>query len=184
MYMNNRFCLAGALLALLFSTAPLRADDEYLVLDRRADEFDRWQERVDYTYGTTVIAKETNVPMFVLEEQRTRSHFGYGGLMIANALALETGKSFDEIIALKSSGYGWGRIARENNVNLGRIVSRLDRVDGEFRQAENKSEGGEVKTKEKVKEAKSRHTSDKPTRGQGQSKVKVKTRGKVKEKHK
>ncbi len=179
--MNNRFCLAGALLALLFSTAPLRADDEYLVLDRRADEFDRWQERVDYTYGTTVIAKETNVPMFVLEEQRTRSHFGYGGLMIANALALETGKSFDEIIALKSSGYGWGRIAQENNVDLGRIVSRLDRVDGEFRQAENKDQGG-GQTATKAKESKGQHDADKESRGHGQSKVKAKTSSNVKTK--
>src|SRR5215212_2543330 len=97
--------LGSALLALLFSIAQLPADDdEYLVLDRRADEFDRWQERVDYTSGTNVIVKETNVPMVVLEAQRTRSHFGYGGLLIANVLALETGKSFDEILASKSSG--------------------------------------------------------------------------------
>jgi Sec-independent protein translocase protein TatA len=182
--MKKLLCLF--LVSIAVSSALHAQTDEYVVLDRRADEFDRWQERVDYTYGTIAIAKETTVPMYVLEEQRTRSHFGYGGLLIANALAFETGKSFDEILALKSSGYGWGRIARENNVDLGRIVSRLDRIEGEFRNAANTDENpsAKINVKEKVKEAKSRHTSDKPTRSQGQSKVKVKTRGKVKEKHK
>lgn len=178
----SRFFFAGALFALLFCAAPLRADeDDYLVLDRRADEFDRWQERMDYTYGTTTIAKETNVPMIVLEDQRTRSHFGYGGLMIANVLALETGRSFDEILALKSSGYGWGQIARENNVDPGRVVSRLDRVDEQFRQAENKDQGA-GQTAMKAKESKGGHDVDKESRGHGQTKVKTKTSSKVKAK--
>ena len=145
--------------------------DEYLILDTRADEFDHWQERLDYTYGTTVISKETNVPVIVLEQQRTQAHLGYGGLMIANALALETGKSFDEIVALKTSSVGWGRIARDNKVDLGRIVSRLDRVEGEFRQAEIKgvSGGADVQSS---KEAKSGRASDKQSRG---SKTKTKS---------
>jgi len=176
----KHFLFAGALLALLVSTSSLRADDdEYLVLDRRADEFERWQERVDYTSGTNVIVKETNVPMVVLEAQRTRSHFGYGGLLIANVLALETGKSFDEILASKSSGSGWGRIARENNVDLGRIVSRLDDADGEFRLAENKNQGS-VQMTTKAKESKGGHDPGKESRGHGQNKVKTKTQTNVK----
>ncbi len=177
--MKKLLCLF--LVSIAVSSALHAQTDEYVVLDRRADEFDRWQERVDYTYGTIAIAKETTVPMYVLEEQRTRSHFGYGGLLIANALAFETGKSFDEILALKSSGYGWGRIARENNVDLGRIVSRLDRVEGEFRQAENKDQGG-GQTATKAKESKGQHDADKESRGHGQSKVKAKTSSNVKTK--
>ena len=106
---------------------------DYIVLDRRADEFDRWQDRLDYSDGNPVIAREFGVPVTVLEEQRTQTSLGYGGLMIANALARETGRPFDEIVAMKQSGMGWGRIAQENGVKLGPIVSRFDRADTAFR---------------------------------------------------
>ena len=106
---------------------------DYIILDRRADEFDRWQDRVDWNYGRPVIVREFGVTDVVLEEQRTRTGLGYGGLMIANALARETGRSFDDIVAMKQSGMGWGRIAEENSVKLGPIVSRFDRTGREFR---------------------------------------------------
>jgi len=120
---------AAAFLAL---AAPAFAQD-YIILDQRADEFDRWQDRVDYSYGYPVVSREFGVSVTVLEEQRTRTSLGYGGLMIANALARETGRPFDEIVALKQSGMGWGRIAQENGVKLGPIVSRFDRADTAFR---------------------------------------------------
>ncbi len=121
-----------ALASLLSMAAPLSAQD-YIVLDQRAENFDRWQERVDYTYGNPVVSSELSVPVNVLEEQRTRTNLGYGGLMIANTLSRETGRSFDEIVAMKQSGMGWGRIAQENGVKLGPIVSRLDRADSAFK---------------------------------------------------
>jgi len=123
---------AFAFVALLSFAAPVFAQD-YIILDRRADEFDRWQDRVDYSYGNPVVSREFDVPVTVLEEQRTRTSLGYGGLMIANALARETGRPFDEIVALKQSGMGWGRIAQDNGVKLGPIVSRFDRADTAFR---------------------------------------------------
>jgi hypothetical protein len=129
--MNTCFkSLAAA--AFLALAAPMFAQD-YIVLDRRADEFDRWQDRLDYSDGNPVIAREFGVPVTVLEEQRTQTSLGYGGLMIANALARETGRPFDEIVAMKQSGMGWGRIAQENGVKLGPIVSRFDRADTAFR---------------------------------------------------
>ena len=121
-----------ALAAFLSFAAPMSAQD-YIILDQRADEFDRYQDRLDYEYGNPVISREFDVPVTVLEEQRTRTSLGYGGLMIANALARETGRPFDEIVAMKQSGMGWGRIAQENGVKLGPIVSRFDRVDRGFR---------------------------------------------------
>lgn len=129
--MNKTF-RAFALAVFVSLSSSLFAQD-YVVLDRRADEFDRWQDRVDYSYGNPVVSREFDVPVTVLEEQRSRTGLGYGGLMIANALARETGRSFEDIVAMKRSGMGWGRIAQENGVKLGPIVSRLDRVDTDFR---------------------------------------------------
>ena len=130
--MKTTFLRTLAFVALLACTAPVFAQD-YIILDRRADEFDRWQDRVEYSYGNPVVSREFDVPVEVLEEQRTRTQLGYGGLMIANSLARETGRSFDEIVAMKQSGMGWGRIAQENRVKLGPIVSRFDRVNNDFR---------------------------------------------------
>ncbi|HSH39097.1 MAG TPA: hypothetical protein VK993_09950 [Chthoniobacterales bacterium] len=126
----SRYLAAAAVLITL--TASAFAQD-YIILDRRADEFDSWQDRVDWTYGNPVVSREFDVPVTVLEEQRTRTGLGYGGLMIANALARDTGRSFDDIVAMKQSGMGWGRIAQENGVKLGPIVSRFDRADNAFR---------------------------------------------------
>ena len=121
-----------ALAALLTMATPLSAQD-YIILDQRAEYFDRRQDRVDYTYGNPVVFSEFGVPVNVLEEQRARTNLGYGGLMIANTLSRETGRSFDEIVAMKQSGVGWGRIAQENGVKLGPIISRLDRADSAFK---------------------------------------------------
>ena len=38
-------------------------------------------------------------------------------------LANSSGKSFDEIVALRKGGQGWGNIARDNGLNLGKVVS-------------------------------------------------------------
>ncbi len=118
------------------------------MLDQRADEFDRWQDRVDWSYGRPVVSQEFGVPTTVLDEQRDRTHLGYGGLMIANALATETGRSFDEIVAMKTNGYGWGRIAQENGVKLGPIVSRMNRADASFKKVKTKSNRGHDKAKD------------------------------------
>ncbi len=163
---------------LAFAAAAVAQD--YIILDQRADEFDRWQDRVDYSYGNPVVSREFGVPVTVLEEQRTRTSLGYGGLMIANALARETGRSFDEIVAMKQSGMGWGRIAQENNVKLGPLVSRFERVDKDFRRHGN-SKRDEMKARKFVNGHDARDGRlDKPVkiRGGGRQNV-VKVRGNV-----
>jgi hypothetical protein len=136
-----------ALAAFLSFAAPVFAQD-YIILDQRADEFDRYQDRLDYQYGNPVISREFDVPVTVLEEQRTRTSLGYGGLMIANALARETGRPFDEIVAMKQSGMGWGRIAQDNGVKLGPAREPVrpgeHRVSQPWQPQARRDEGGEV----------------------------------------
>lgn len=119
--------------ALFLAVAGAARAQDYVVLDRTADDYDRVQIQPDGTvrvYDT--ISRETNVPVTVLEDQRTRYGLGYGGLLIGNTLAVETGRPFDEIAALRQSGRGWGEIARQYNVNLGSVVSRAHRADVVF----------------------------------------------------
>ena len=125
--------LTLAAAALFLSVAGLARAQDYVVLDRTADDYDRVQIQPDGTvrvYDT--ISRETNVPVTVLQDQRTRYGLGYGGLLIGNTLAVETGRPFDEIVTLRRSGRGWGEIARQYNVNLGSVVSRAHRADVVF----------------------------------------------------
>jgi hypothetical protein len=135
MFTMRTWLLALGVVAVFSSSAVVRAD-EYIVIERRAAEFDRWEDPFDPAFRpVTIISRETGMPVAVIEEQRTRTRLGYGGLLIANALAIETGRSFEEIVALKQSGMGWGRIAKEYGVKLGPIVSRMNRAHGAYRQA-------------------------------------------------
>jgi hypothetical protein len=127
----KRVYLLAAVIGLSLAAA-LQAQD-YVLLDRTADDYDRVQIQPDGTlhvYDT--ISRETNVPVTVLEQERTRYGLGYGGLLIGNSIAAETGRPFEEIVALRQSGRGWGDIARQYNVNVGHVVSRAHRADVVF----------------------------------------------------
>ena len=135
---------------LLFTAATSRAD-EVVILQQTARNLDRWSTT---PYGRdrvlNQISRETGVPTDVLAEQRRQTGLGYGGLFIANSLASETGRTFDEIAALKASGHGWGWIAKQYNVKLGPIVSRAHHADKALKR-ELKKEKGKVKKSKKNK---------------------------------
>ena len=69
------------------------------------------------------ISAETGVPIATLQAQRASTGLGWGELEKAHLLANSSGKSFDEIVALRKSGQGWGNIAHDNGLNLGKVVS-------------------------------------------------------------
>ncbi len=75
------------------------------------------------------LSKQLNVPINTLRAQQTSTSFGPGQLLIANSLATAGGKTFDQIAQEFKSGKGWGVIAKENNLNLGRVVSDLKRAN-------------------------------------------------------
>src|SRR6478609_978067 len=112
------------LVALLSLSAAVARANDVVILERTASDFDaqaatpNGREQV-----LSAISRDTNVPITTLEAQRQQTRLGYGGLFIANSLASATGKTFDEIAALKASGHGWGWIAKQNNVKLGPIIS-------------------------------------------------------------
>jgi len=148
--MKNMNLILAALL--LFGAAIARAD-EVVILERTASDFDTWGATSDGRERVlTAISGDTGVPVATLEAQRERTRLGYGGLFIANSLASATGKTFDEIAALKADGHGWGWIAKQNNVKLGPIVSRAHHVNKVF-----KNDSGKVKKLKKNKEDKFFH---------------------------
>ena len=73
------------------------------------------------------ISTATGVPAETLRAERASTGLGWGGIEKAHLLANATGQSFDNIVALHQSGQGWGKIAHDNGLNLGRLVSNANR---------------------------------------------------------
>ena len=64
------------------------------------------------------VSASTKVPVATLEKQKAK-HPGltYGDLFAAHTIAKTSGKSFDEIAALKEKGQAWDKIAESNGVS-------------------------------------------------------------------
>ncbi|MEY2527707.1 MAG: hypothetical protein QOE73_2478 [Verrucomicrobiota bacterium] len=171
--MKNVNLILAALL--VFGAASARAD-EVVILERTASDFDTWgATSAGRARALNAISGETGLPVTTLEAQRDRTRLGYGGLFIANSLASATGKTFDEIVALKASGHGWGWIARQNNVKLGPIISGAHRADASFKHG-----NGKLKKAKRDKGDKFDGHADGFRHGNGLGRGKAKGDGKVK----
>src|SRR5438477_2099250 len=73
------------------------------------------------------ISTATGVPVDTLQAERASTGLGWGSLENAHLLANASGQSFDSIVALHQSGEGWGKIAHDNGLNLGKLVSDAHR---------------------------------------------------------
>ena len=73
------------------------------------------------------ISAETGVPVATLQAERASSGLGWGSLENAHLLANATGQSFNDVVAQHQAGQGWGKIAHDNGLNLGTLVSNAHR---------------------------------------------------------
>jgi hypothetical protein len=75
------------------------------------------------THVLTRISNETGVPVDTLRTEKATTGLGYGSLEKANLLAKASGQSFDTIVGKFKAGEGWGKIAHDYGLNLGKVVS-------------------------------------------------------------
>jgi hypothetical protein len=64
------------------------------------------------------ISKSTGIPVATLEKE-SKTGLTYGDVFAAHSIAKTSGKSFDEIAALRKKGQTWDQIADANGVDLG-----------------------------------------------------------------
>lgn len=76
---------------------------------------------------TERLSNQFNVPRETITDLRGQ-RLGFGEIAILLALSQRTGRSTDELLQEFRSGKGWGRIARDNNLNLGSVVSDVNRA--------------------------------------------------------
>ena len=74
------------------------------------------------------LSTQTGVPVATLQTEKSSTGYGYGELLIANLLASASGKSFNDIVTMRKTE-GWGKIAKDLGLNLGKIVSKARRAD-------------------------------------------------------
>src|SRR5216117_2434637 len=78
------------------------------------------------------ISAQTGIPVSTLQGERASTGLGWGELenahLLANALAANgSNLTFNDLVAMHQAGQGWGKIAHDNGLNLGRIVSNAHR---------------------------------------------------------
>lgn len=83
------------------------------------------------------ISAATGVPVATLQAERTSTGLGWGSLEKAHLLANASGQSFDSIVAAHQSGQGWGKIAHDNGLKLGTLVSNAHRSSNGMTHAKN-----------------------------------------------
>src|SRR5213592_3479458 len=112
------------------------------------------------------ISAETGIPVATLQAERASTGLGWGGLEKAHLLANATGQSFDNIVALHQGGQGWGKIAHDNGLKLGTLVSNANRSSNATMHANNT---GTVHGKSGTHVAKGHGAKTSTTRGMGHS---------------
>jgi hypothetical protein len=83
------------------------------------------------------ISAATGIPVATLQAERASTGLGWGSLEKAHLLANASGQSFDNVVALRRSGQGWGKIANDNGLNLGKLVSNAHRSSNATMHAKN-----------------------------------------------
>jgi hypothetical protein len=91
--------------------------------------------------GTNVdrISAETGIPVATLQTERASTGLGWGGLEKAHLLANASGQSFDTIVGKFQGHEGWGQIAHDYGLNLGKVVSGARRSNQATMHAKNTS---------------------------------------------
>jgi hypothetical protein len=85
------------------------------------------------------ISAETGVPVDQLQAERASTGLGWGGLENAHLLANASGQSFDTIVGKFQAHEGWGQIAHDYGLNLGKVVSSAHRSSQATMHAQNMS---------------------------------------------
>jgi hypothetical protein len=90
------------------------------------------------------ISAQTGIPVATLQAERASTGLGWGELenahLLANELAANgSNLTFNDLVAMHQAGQGWGKIAHDNGLNLGRIVSSAHRSSQATMHAQNLS---------------------------------------------
>ena len=128
------------------------------------------------------ISAQTGIPVATLQGERASTGLGWGELenahLLANALAANgSNLTFNDLVAMHQAGQGWGKIAHDNGLNLGRIVSSAHRSSQATMHAQNLSKVHGKSTAAHGKSATTVHGKSATNIGRGHTSRMTTTRG-------
>jgi hypothetical protein len=104
------------LMITLLSTAIARADDSGAINKLIVDI--NTAAKTNKARILRIIVINTDVAASTLELEKSRTGLSYGDVYVAHSLAMASHKSFNQIVALKSGGQSWAKIAQMHKVSL------------------------------------------------------------------
>jgi len=111
-------------------TSPVRTQEAAKESSQEETKEERLRDREKILENESKIlekyAERLGVDISTLADLRVK-RFGYGEITNALVLSKMTGKSLDEIVAMRESGKGWGQIANECEVKLGEVRREVRR---------------------------------------------------------
>lgn len=91
-----------------------------------------------YVLIVPAVKLQTGVPTETLKWQRQKTGMTYGELLVANSLASGSGKSFNDILALKNKGQSWSQISSGLKINIDSITTRLKAAEESIKYAQSR----------------------------------------------
>jgi len=103
-------------------------------LNKIALKIDKDAQKFGDQAAFEALSERFNIPVATLQSEKQSSGFGFGQLFIANALAKASGKTFDQIVTEFKGGTGFGALAQESNLKLGRVLKEAKRAGKEIKE--------------------------------------------------
>lgn len=114
------------LMITLLSPATARADDSAAINKLIADI--NAAVKTNKARMLRIIVINTDVAAATLEQEKSRTGLSYGDVYVAHSLAMASHKTFTQIVALKTSGQDWAKVARMHGVSLRGSTAALKRM--------------------------------------------------------
>jgi hypothetical protein len=104
------------LMSALLSATMARADDSAAINKLIADI--NAAAKTNKERMLRIIVINTDVAASTLEQEKARTGLTLGDVYVAHSLAMASHKSFNQIVALKTGGQSWSKIAQASKVSL------------------------------------------------------------------
>jgi hypothetical protein len=104
-------------LAIAFCAAPIARADETAAINKLIADINT-VAKANKPRMMKIIIINTDVAASTLESEKSRTGLSLGDVYVAHSLAMASHKTFSQIVALKTGGQSWAKIAQTHKVSL------------------------------------------------------------------
>jgi len=82
------------------------------------------------------VSWQTDIPIHILVREQAETRLSYGELLMTHALAARSGRSFDQVVAMRAGTGTWGELAKQLQVEPGLVIAKAKLASTRIRLAE------------------------------------------------